>query len=268
MPEGDTVFKLAAYLGPALHGRELLSDSAIAGVRARLGGRRIGEVFAHGKHLFIELDDACLLRSHLGMWGSWHAYAPDEAWLKPARQASIVLDIGERVFVCFNALQVELLRSAGVRRRLLGQLLGPDLLQPSPRFDDIVARARGLLARSTPIADALLDQRIATGIGNVYKSEVLFVADCHPRAALGALSDDALLRLYQQASGLLADNVGRGPRVTRRAADQAGGLWVYGRTAQPCLRCDERIVSARLGRRQRSTFWCPACQPAPDGVQD
>ncbi len=267
MPEGDTVFKLAAYLGPALHGRELLPDSTVAGARATLAGRRIGEVFAHGKHLFIELDDACLLRSHLGMWGSWHAYAPGEVWLKPARQASIVLDIGERVFVCFNALQVEVMRSAGVRRRLLGKLLGPDLLQPSPRFDDIVTRARGLLDGSTPIADVMLDQRVATGIGNVYKSEVLFVGACHPRAALGELSDDALLGLYREAARLLAGNVGRGPRITRRAMDEAGELWVYGRTAQPCLRCDQRIVSARLGRRQRSTFWCPGCQPATDSAQ-
>ena len=263
MPEGDTVFKLAAYLGPALQGRELLAESSITGVRADLRGRRIGEVFAHGKHLFIELDDQCLLRSHLGMWGSWHAYAPGESWQKPVRQASIVLDVGDRVFVCFNALQVELLRSAGVRRRLLGQLLGPDLLQPSPAFDGIVERARAMLVGSTPITDVLLDQRVATGIGNVYKSEVLFVRSLHPLTPLADLADEALTGLYREAATLLGRNVGRGPRITRRAADEAGRLWAYGRTARPCLRCDARIVSARLGRRQRSTFWCPRCQTAP-----
>ena len=263
MPEGDTIFKLAAHLGPALQGRELLVDSVITGVHADLAGRRIGGVFAHGKHLFIELDDQCLLRSHLGMWGSWHAYAPGESWQKPVRQASIVLDVGDRVFVCFNALQVEILRSAGVRRRALGQLLGPDLLGPSPVFDDIVARAHAMLVGSTPITDVLLDQRIATGIGNVYKSEVLFVCSLHPLTPLAGLADDALTGLYREAATLLGRNVGRGPRVTRRAGDEAGRLWTYGRTAQPCLRCDARIIAARLGRRQRSTFWCPECQPAP-----
>ena len=109
----------------------------------------------------------------------------------------------------------------------------------------------------------LLDQRVATGIGNVYKSEVLFVCSLHPRTGLGDVADDALSGLYREAATLLGRNVGGGPRVTRRAADEAGLLWAYGRTAQPCLRCDTRIVSARLGRRQRSTFWCPGCQPGP-----
>ena len=263
MPEGDTIFKLAAHLGPELQGRQLSAASAVAGVRADLAGRRIGEVFAYGKHLFIELDDACLLRSHLGMWGSWHAYAPGEIWQKPARQASIVLDVGDRVFVCFNALQVEVLRRAGVRRRLLGQLLGPDLLQPSPAYDAVVRRARQLLDPATPVADVLLDQRVATGIGNVYKSEVLFVGSLHPLAELGDIPDDVLIRLYREAATLLGRNLLGGPRVTRRASDEAGRLWAYGRTSQPCLRCDAQIVSARLGRRQRSTFWCPRCQRGP-----
>ena len=239
--------------------RHNLSMADTAGAR-RCVGRRIAGVFAHGKHLFIELDDACLLRSHLGMWGSWHAYAPGEAWQKPTRQASIVLDVGDRVFVCFNALQVEVMRRAGVRRRLLGQLLGPDLLQPSPAYDTIVQRARQLLDPATPLADVLLDQRVATGIGNVYKSEVLFVRSLHPLAGLRELPDGELIGLYREAAALLGRNVGGGPRVTRCAADEAGRLWAYGRTSQPCLRCGTRIVSARLGRRQRSTFWCPGCQ--------
>ena len=110
MPEGDTVFKLAAYLAPQLQDRRLVAGLVRTTATLDLAGCRVGGVFAHGKHLFIELDDQRLLRSHLGMWGSWHAYAPREPWQKPRRQAAIVLDTGERLFVCFNPLQVEVLR--------------------------------------------------------------------------------------------------------------------------------------------------------------
>jgi endonuclease-8 len=260
MPEGDTVHKLEAYLRPALRGRRLVAGTAQAGGTVDLAGRRVGEVFANGKHLFIGLDDGELLRSHLGMWGSWHAYAPGESWRKPSRQAAIVLDTGERVFVCFNPLQVELLRKAGVRRRRLDVTLGPDLLTAEVDFDAVLARAHALSDGNRLIVDLLLDQRIAGGIGNVYKSEVLFLEGLHPETPVGDLPDGKLLDLYRRASELLGRNVRGGPRITRRAADDAGRLWVYGRTGQPCLRCDSAIRSARLGKGLRSTFWCPSCQ--------
>jgi endonuclease-8 len=260
MPEGDTVFKLAAYLRPALAGRALMAGMARVAGDGDLAGSRIADVFARGKHLFIELDDQRLLRSHLGMWGSWHGYAPGEDWRKPRRQASIVLDTGERVFVCFNALQVEILRHTGVRRRLLDVTLGPDLLAARPDFEGIVRRLRALYTDASPLVDALLDQRVAAGIGNVYKSETLFLERRHPQMPVGRMGDDDLIRLYRRAGDLLGRNTAGGPRVTRRANDAAGRLWVYGRTAQPCLRCDEAIRSARLGRGMRSTYWCPGCQ--------
>ncbi len=260
MPEGDTIFKLAEYLRPELSGRRLVAGQVRGIESADLAGRCIGEVFAKGKHLFIAFDDRRLLRSHLGMWGSWHGYAPGERWRKPRRQASIILDLGERVFVCFNPLQVEILREAGVRRRRLDVALGPDLLAAQGDFDAMLARAREIAAAQTPIVDVLLNQRIATGIGNVYKSEVLFLERLAPHASLGDLDDDRLLRLFRRARHLLGRNRHGGPRVTRRANDDAGRLWVYGRTGQPCLVCDDRIRSAKLGQGLRSTFWCPSCQ--------
>jgi endonuclease-8 len=260
MPEGDTVHKLAAYLAPELGGRSLVAGVAQAAATVDLAGRQVEAVFAQGKHLFIEFDDAWLLRIHLGMWGSWHGYAVDEAWRKPRRQASVVLGTGERVFVCFNARQVELLRHQGVRRRTLAMALGPDLLAPALDEARIVQRARSLVAAATPILDVLLDQRIASGIGNVYKSEVLYLEGLHPMVRLGELNDDRLIDAYRRARGLLQRNTGGGPRVTRWANDAAGRLWVYGRGRQPCLRCAQSIRVARLGKDVRSTYWCPTCQ--------
>jgi len=261
MPEGDTIFKLAAYLRGELSGRRLVGGSINSLPGVDLAGAEVEEVYARGKHLFIELDRQRLLRSHLGMRGSWHGYAPGEPWRKPARQASIVVDTGQRVFVCFNALQVEMMRGSGVLKRKFDITLGPDLLSAPVDVTTCARRARELLGPQTPIVDVLLDQRVAGGIGNVYKSEVLFVQRCHPATQLGGLDDVVLTGLYNVASRLLAENVRGGPRVTRRANDQAGRLWVYGRTGRPCLRCDTPVRSARMGRDQRSTFWCPGCQP-------
>jgi len=260
MPEGDTVFKLAAYLEPALRGRLIVRGMADTTAPLDLGGRRIDEVFARGKHLFIALDEQGLLRSHLGMWGSWHSYAEGETWRHPRRRASIVIDIGERVFVCFNARAVEWLRQRGARNRQLDTVLGPDLLAPEPDLGQVVHRARALGPQGRPVVDLLLDQKVACGIGNVYKSEALFVCRRHPETPLDRIDDEALLHLYGEARRLLMGNLRGGPRVTRRAADDAGRLWVYGRTGQPCHRCDTPIRSRLLGRHQRSTFWCPQCQ--------
>lgn len=263
MPEGDTVFKLAAYLRPQLLGRALRKGSMYGPRHEDLRGRQVSDLYARGKHLFIELDGFQLLRSHLGMWGSWHSYAPGEPWQKPVHRAAIILDTGERLFVCFNPRQVELMRHGGVRERRLDAALGPDLLDPGIDITVIPARARELSDSETPIVDLLLDQRVASGIGNVYKSEVLFLERIDPHLAAGRLADDAILALYRRARALLGDNVGGGPRVTRRAPDDAGRLWVYGRNGQPCLRCEGVIRSGRVGRGLRTTFWCPCCQSRP-----
>jgi len=263
MPEGDTVFKLAGYLQRELSGRELAAGSVRGRSDLVLAGLCLGEVYPRGKHLFIELDQDRLLRSHLGVRGSWHGYAPGEAWQKPVRQAAIVLDIGERVFVCFNALQVEVLRTDGLRHRHLVARLGPDLIDDAPDLALLVRRARQLAAGCSAIADVLLDQRIACGIGNVYKSEVLFLAGCHPALQLEQVSDATLAALYRRANALLRRNLRGGPRITRSANDDAGELWVYRRSGRPCLSCASEIQSMRLGAQQRATYWCPGCQPEP-----
>jgi endonuclease-8 len=260
MPEGDTIFKLAAFLAPALSGRRIVSGAAHAATRVTLDGRQVETVYARGKHLFIAFDLAMVLRSHLGMRGSWHHYPPGATWQRPRQQASIVLDVGDRVYVCFNAKQVELVHHHGVREKQLETMLGQDLLGDSVDYGAIVERARTLSDDHRPIADVLLDQRIACGIGNVYKSESLFLRGWHPARPLGSVPNESLQGLYHEARRQLGRNLRGGPRVTRRTADGTGRLWVYGRTAQPCLRCDTPIVSAMLGAQQRSTFWCPRCQ--------
>ncbi len=261
MPEGDTIHKLANFLGPRLSGETLLDAWLADAADARCCiGCRVREVAARGKHLFIELDNDTALRTHLGMYGSWHRYPPGAGWQRPRKQLSVSLSTADWQYVCFNAREVELVALPSVRRRIVHGRLGPDLVADEADPVYLVRRAREMVDADAPIVDVLLDQRVASGIGNVYKSEVLFLERLAPATALADLGDADLGRCFVTAAELLRRNLGGGRRVTRFDNDQAGRLWVYGRGGLPCLSCDTPIANRRMGRHHRGTYWCPACQ--------
>jgi endonuclease-8 len=260
MPEGDTIHKVAAVLGSLLNGRALVEVRLRPYPDAGLIGQRLCAVHAKGKHLYIETDSGATLRSHLGMYGTWHRYRPGEEWKKPAFQASILIVTETDVVVCFNAREVELLRRPGFRRQDQRHRLGPDLITAVDELPGVPGRARALCPPQIQLVDLLLDQRVAAGIGNVYKCEVCFLQRQPPWRQLATVSDAALVGLYRCASELLRKNLGGGPRRTRCVIDGRGPLWVYSRGDLPCLLCGEPIRCARLGRRPRTTYWCPRCQ--------
>lgn len=280
MPEGDTIHKLAGAIRPRLVGQAIrrawvraeprgtfkrLGMSAALAANAApddagLVGHCIDEVYAQGKHLFFQLSHGVLIRSHLGMYGDWHRYHPDERWKKPEWQVSLALWTDQDVFVCFNAKEVDLLKPTTIRHANFRNRLGPDLLGPDVDLELAIRRARELLDVEAPLVDVLLDQRVACGIGNVYKSEVLFIERQHPLRTLGDTTDGTLQSLYACARDLLRRNLGGGRRVTRFVSDGRGALWVYGRRGQACFRCGIEIQATRLGHDLRATSWCPACQ--------
>jgi endonuclease VIII len=262
MPEGDTIHKLAARLSPALVGQRLC-DARLQGRNVDgLSGSPILAVTSRGKHLFIDIEGGLSLRVHLGMYGSWHRYPLGRPWDKPVHQATLVLTLAEQHFVCFNAKEVEILKTGGFRMRDQASRLGPDLTCHPPMIEVLLGRARELVSAETEVTDMLLDQRIAGGIGNIYKSELLFLEHCNPRTRFGDLREESFAALYRTAGRLLMSNLGAGPRVTRTTHDGRGILWVYGRGGRPCLRCGAGILRDRLGRHLRPTYWCPCCQPA------
>ncbi len=261
VPEGDTIHKVANYLAPRLSDHVIeevrMADTSAAG---RCVAARIQGVVARGKHLFFELDNGLAIRSHLGMYGSWHRYAPSEEWKKPRNRASLRLRVNGEDYVCFNAKEVELIKTPSVRRAITKTRLGPDLIADDIEPVRIVERAREICDGDTLLADVLLDQRVASGIGNVYKSEVLFIRSLSPALTLGQVSDEELEACFELAADLLKKNLGGGKRVTRFENDKAGRLWVYNRHGKPCHRCRTRIRTQRLGRHHRGTYWCPTCQ--------
>lgn len=287
MPEGDTLRRTAQGLRPFLVGRRVLAASARQpGPRAdRLVGSTVIDVEAVGKNLIITFDPEfdgrrLALRTHLGLHGSWHRYAPGERWKRPPSRARIAIEVDGATAVCFDAPTIELLdeRALGLESRLGG--LGPDLLDDDFEASDdgdgigeAVRRLRDPTRRTTSIAAALLDQRALAGIGNVYKNEVLFIERVNPFDAVGALSDDALRRLVGTAHRLLAENVGRALRRTTGTDAAAHGdpFWVYGRAGRPCRRCGTLLAQERHGDPPRRTIWCPGCQPAarpPSSTED
>lgn len=256
MPEGDTIHRSADRLRPALVGRALVRlEAPHATGRPPLPGTEISAVDAEGKHLRIRFADGTALRTHLRMSGSWHLYRPGERWQKPAHLARAVVEVDDWVAVCFSAPIVAFERDGAATAHL-----GPDLTHgvTDAQLDEIVARMDALLPGTTPIGVALLDQRIAAGVGNVFKSEVLFLRGVDPFAPLSSLDDATKRRLMATASSLLRTNaLNAGPRVT-----YAGGHAVYGREGQPCKRCGTVVRRQRQGEQGRSTYWCPSCQPA------
>ncbi|NCA71619.1 MAG: Fpg/Nei family DNA glycosylase [Sphingobacteriia bacterium] len=263
MPEGDTIHKVAAYLADALGGQQL-SRALVWGRESRqLQGRRVLGVTSKGKHMFVQVEEDWTLRVHLGLYGAWHRYPRGQAWRKPTRQASLLLGVADQDYVCFNAKEIEILATTGLRARDRVDRLGPDLTREAPDVEVLMHRARACLTPETELTDLLLDQRIASGIGNVYKSEVLFLEGCAPRTRFDELSSATFAALYRTAGRLLMSNLDGGPRVTRPIQDGRGILWVYRRAGSACLRCGEVVERAMLGRNPRSTYWCPGCQTGP-----
>jgi endonuclease VIII len=268
MPEGDTIHRAAASLRSALVGRELIRVE-LPRLRPPLPrlGSTIDRVEARGKHLLITTSDDLVVHSHQRMTGSWHLYRPGERWRKSPRAARAVLGVPGVLAVCFSSPIVEVLDTAAVRRHPVLRRLGPDLCEPDPDQEEVLRRLAGLADPSRPVGEVLLDQHVASGIGNVYRCDVLFLHGYHPTTPIGSIPTDGRRELFETAARLLRANLATTSRTTVPDA-AAGTLWVYDRAGQPCRRCGAAIERAALGEQARVVFWCPVCQPrspAPSG---
>jgi endonuclease-8 len=264
VPEGDTIFRAAAVLRDALVGKELAELQVRRDPRGRRGpepGATITAVDAVGKHLLVHFDDGHVLHTHMQLTGVWQVYpTATTRWRRPAHTARVVLRVADgTTAVCFAAPIVELRREREGRTtratRMLEQL-GPDLCAPEFDIDAVLERVASVPS-DTELGAVLLDQRVAAGIGNVYKSEVCWAERVSPFTPIGSLDADTRRRIYDTAHRQLTSNLGTGPRRTH-----AGGLAVYGKARRPCPRCRATIVSRR-DESARTTYWCPGCQPEP-----
>jgi len=285
MPEGDTIYRTAAALRKAVLGRIVLrfetSVPEVAAVhRAReVRGRVFAKIEPRGKNLLVVLrrpdstgpaidvpsrldlglfDSDLVLHTHLRMTGSWHIYRPGECWQKPERYMKAVFHTDEFVIPCFSAPVVSLMTASQTVRDGSLTALGPDAMDDD--FDeDHAVRLLSSLERE-PIGVALMNQRLMAGVGNVYKSEVLFINRVNPFASVVELPEQSIRGLVIESHRLLVLNRSKGERRTVYRLDERQLLWVYGRGGQPCRVCGENIGMRRQGLEGRSTYYCPRCQ--------
>ena len=261
MPEGDTLRRAAQVLTPVLENQVVTSlwFQKLRGYRPRVGDR-IMSVDAVGKYLLIEFDRPLVLQTHLGMAGSWRVTALDDPIPRTPR-LRIVLETELGRALCFSAPSISThVVGSGTAP---SDLIGPDLSDDDFDLDDVVRRTRQLATPKMTVAEMLLDQRIAAGVGNVFKSEALFVARVFPFDTVAHLDDVVIGRVWDVAHRQLLANRSRPFRVTTAMGDRSGRVFVYGRHRLGCRRCDNAIMFSAAGERtERSTYWCPTCQPS------
>jgi endonuclease VIII len=258
VPEGDVVWYTARRLHEALAGRVLTrSDFRVPRyATVNLTGQTVTEAVARGKHLLIRTGSGRTVHTHLKMDGSWRIL-PASARLTETRKIRLVLANEDWQAVGYQLGITEVLPTAD-EAKVTGHL-GPDLLAPGWGEAEAAEAVRRLTKDGDrPIGEALLDQRNLAGIGNLYKSEVLFLRGVSPWRTAGQVED--LQRLVELAHRLLDANKARIGQVTTGEPRPGRQAWVYGRAGAPCRRCGTP-VRRRADGADRITFWCPACQP-------
>jgi endonuclease-8 len=250
MAEGDTILRAARRLDAALSGETVAASAPNPRGRAarieRLDGRRLDGVESHGKNLLLRFGDL-VLHSHMGMNGSWHLYPRGGVWRKPRRSAWAVLAGERQEAVQFGGPTLRLIPADRLRRDPQLARLGPDVLAPELDLDAILQAFRSEPSRS--LGDALLDQTLVAGIGNIFKSEACFAARVDPWRPLGGLADEELHAVLEAARTQMLDAVASGRHTYA----------VY-RARRPCPVCRGRVASRGQGDANRTTYWCPQCQ--------
>jgi endonuclease VIII len=261
VPEGDTVWRAAQRLDRALKGQVLTATDFRVPAFATwdLAGASVLETISRGKHMLTRLEgeQQWTLHTHLKMEGGWRVFKPGQHWSRPAHTARVVLTTADAVAVGFSLGVVEIVP----RERepdLVGHL-GPDLLGPDWDAPEAVRRLREQPLRT--IKEALLDQSRLAGVGNMYANELCFIAGVEPHTTVEQAPD--LPRMVERAHQLLDQNRHRAVQSTTGDLSRGRQFWVYGRAGRECRRCRTTIRQTMLGDegQERSTFWCPSCQP-------
>ena len=247
MPEGDALHRVAARLR-VLVGQRVEASSpnprgVATGVARAIDGRVLESVEAVGKHLLLRFEDGVTVRSHLRMNGRWRVRALNERpW---SGSPWLVLSTPEFEATQWNGPVLTLDDGRATR-------VGPDLLNETTRVEDVVTRLRRADPRRL-LGDVLVDQRVASGIGNIWLAELLWHARLSPWLPLGQATNEELAAGLGWAREAMLASVS-GARSARA---------VYRRTGRPCRRCGALVRSRGLGDANRTAYWCASCQRGP-----
>jgi len=270
MPEGHTIHRAARRQRAALAGQRIATGSPqgrFAGGAARLDGRVLETVDAHGKHLFYRWQGGETLHVHLGLFGKFRMHRTDPA-PPPTENTRLTMRGEDTTLYLAGPTICELIDADDEEK--IRERLGPDPLQTGTNEGGASLFGANLARRRIPIGAALLDQKVIAGIGNVYRAEALFLTGIHPTVSARELSLDAVGRLWNKSVELLTRGEKAGRIITVSPADVGASrrselprdqrLYVYGRHGQKCRRCRTTISTTEMANRR--IWWCDGCQPA------
>jgi endonuclease-8 len=253
VPEGDTIFRTATTLQRALAGSIVIGFETQLPALARIDadhpivGRTVEFARAAGKWLQLGFSGDLILLTHMLMSGSWHIYRPGERWQKSRYHMRVMIATSAMVAVAFDVPVAEFHTAKSLARRPGFNQLGSDVM--SADFDEPATVAQLESHPELDIGVALLNQSLIAGVGNMFKSEICFLAGVNPFAQVRDLSRNQLEQIVSIAG-----------KTMRQPAGRSGRLYVYRRNAEPCLTCGEPILSRKQGPDARTSFWCPVCQ--------
>ncbi len=263
MPEGHSIYRYAGHHRRLLAGRRVAATSPQGRFRngaARIDGRVLVDVTAHGKHLFYRWQRAETLHIHLGLYGRFRTYEKDPPPPTPGTRLTLAT---EEVSIYLAGPTVcELIEPS--REEAIRSRLGPDPLQAGSRGHTVAVFAGNLSRRAIPIGAAVLDQSVVAGIGNIYRAEALFLTGINPATPANELPPAKVEELWRQSVALLKRGVADGkivtlPRAPLGRSEETDRVYVYKRDRFPCRRCGGPISTGDMAGR--SIWWCQTCQP-------
>jgi endonuclease VIII len=244
VPEGDSLrraaLELQVLVGVQVEAETPHPRAAVKRIAERIDGLTLEAAVANGKNLLLRFEGGLVLRSHLRMTGRWRV---EPAGTRRTGLPWLVLRGAGHEAVLWNGPVLELGRAARTGH------LGPDILDEPPDIGAMLERMRGVLP-TRDLGDALLDQSLVAGIGNIWKAESLWETRLSPWSPLVEVTDEQLAAVLATAHRLMAASVA-GVRPLRH---------VYRRASRPCRRCGTAIRSAPQGHAARTAYWCPGCQ--------
>ena len=278
MPEGDTLHRAANHLRPLLVGQPIRALELTRRAESTEGliGKLVAAVEARGKNLLVSFETGMALHVHLKMNG-WIAVYPQHEQRRPGPDTVVVLDTDQHRVIVSSAPVARLIHTRDLVRDLHFRNLGPDLLGGDFELDEALTRLQ--MRKEVPLGEVLMDQSAVAGIGNVWKSELCFNLKLDPFAPVSAASEDELRALLTLAHKQMKETVAQQPRripdpftprfptrqtrLNRRQGQKVTS--VYERAGEPCYDCGTLIEMKRQGAHDRSTYYCPRCQPARSG---
>jgi endonuclease-8 len=262
MPEGHSVQRTANDFNKKFKGKVLRVDSPQGrfGSEAQLiDGKVLVRAKAIGKQLFLTFDNGLTCRVHLGIYGKWRFTEEIDKQMYGQVRARFYTDEfladlrGPTICEVIDKKTVK-----GIENRL-----GPDPTNSDPKGLQKQRFIERVKNSSSPIGILLMNQEVISGIGNVYRAEILFRAQISPHAEGKSVTLEQLEELWADSVKLMKVGVATGFMTTReerlkKRTKKADRNYVYKREGQKCLRC-EGLVSIEL-MATRKLYWCPGCQ--------